>query len=199
MIPGFKESHGHLLGIGHAKLNVDLVGTKSYQELVDRVAAAVKSRKPGEWVVGPRLARGQVDGHAQPHRARLSHAPSRCPPSRANNPVYLTRADGHAGFANARAMEAMGVARDTRPPEGGEIIKDAEGKPSGIFVDRAQALIEVPPPSAAQQRRAFDARRARVPARRASPASTTPASSWKRSQMYKERASQRTPCRCGCT
>ncbi|MBI4551358.1 MAG: amidohydrolase, partial [Candidatus Latescibacteria bacterium] len=74
-----------------------------------------------------------------------------------NNPVYLTRADGHAGVANAKMMEIAGITKATKPPEGGEIIKDKDGNPTGIFVDRAQGLIrsafdKLPKPTPEQQR-----------------------------------------------
>jgi predicted amidohydrolase YtcJ len=155
VIPGFKESHGHFLGIGQARLNVNLVGTHSYQEVLDRILPAVRGAKPGEWVIGRGWHEGKWTDQTtlsvrgfQTHEALSAISPQ--------NPVYLTRADGHAGFANAKAMELMGVTSATKPPEGGEVIKDKEGRPTGIFVDRAQSLIKVPPPSPDHQRRALE-------------------------------------------
>jgi predicted amidohydrolase YtcJ len=155
VIPAFQESHGHLLNIGHAKMIVDLVGARSYQDVIDRVAAAVRTRKPGEWVTGRGWHEGKwTDTASLTVRGfPTHHALSAVSPA---NPVYLTRADGHAGFANARAMALVGITRDTMPPEGGEIIKDAKGEPTGVFVDQAQALVKVPRPTPEQQRQALD-------------------------------------------
>jgi predicted amidohydrolase YtcJ len=156
VIPGFKESHGHLLGLGAQKLRLDLVGTTGYREVVDRVAAAVAARKPGEWILG----RGWHEGKWTDRRDLAAsgfpthHALSKVSPE---NPVYLTRADGHAGLANAKAMQLMGIGKETEAPEGGDILKGEDGLPTGIFVDRAQALIKVPPPTPEEQRVAFAA------------------------------------------
>jgi predicted amidohydrolase YtcJ len=155
VIPGFKESHGHFLNLGFARLNVNLVDAKSYQDVVDRVAAAVKTSKPGEWVIG----RGW---HQDKWTDKTSLTVRGFPTHQAlsavskDNPVYLTRADGHAGFANAKAMALMGITKDTKSPEGGDVIKDKDGTPTGIFVDRAQGLIKVPARTKDQSRRAFE-------------------------------------------
>jgi predicted amidohydrolase YtcJ len=155
VIPGFKESHAHFLGIGQQKLNVNLVGTKSYQEIVDKIAAAARAAKPGEWVIGRGWHQDKWDDKSvlSVRGFPTHHALSAVSP---NNPVSLRRADGHAVFANAKAMELMKVGKDTQPPQGGEIIKDKDGNPTGIFVDRAMGLIKVPPPTADQERRALE-------------------------------------------
>ena len=154
VVPGLKESHGHFLGIGQQQMSVNLVGTQSYAQIVDKIAAAVRSAKPGEWVIGRGWHEGKwTDTSTLTVRGfPTHHALSAISPA---NPVYLTRADGHAVFANAKAMELMRIGKDTEPPSGGEVIKDKDGIPTGIFVDRAQGLIKVPPPTAEQQRRAL--------------------------------------------
>ncbi|MCG8608301.1 amidohydrolase, partial [bacterium] len=144
--PGFIESHGHILSIGYAAMRLDLMDAKSYNEVVARVAEAVKDAEPGEWILGrgwhqskwTPAPRPMVRGF-QTHRALSRVSP--------NNPVYLTHASGHAGFANAKAMEIAGIDRDTEFNEGGEIIKDRRGNPTGIFVERAQRLIRSHIPS----------------------------------------------------
>jgi predicted amidohydrolase YtcJ len=155
VIPGFKESHAHFLGIGEQKMNVNLMGTTSYQEVVERIAAAARAAKPGEWVIGRGWHQDKwTDKSVLTVRGFPTHHKlSEVSP---NNPVSLRRADGHAVFANAKAMELMKVGKDTQPPQGGEIIKDKDGNPTGIFVDRAMGLIKVPPPTADQQRRALE-------------------------------------------
>ncbi|MFQ5631534.1 MAG: amidohydrolase [bacterium] len=138
--PGFIESHGHLLGIGYAAMRLNLMDAKNYDDVIARVAEAVKKSEPGEWILG----RGWHQSKWRPQPSSMvrgfqTHdALSRVSP---NNPVYLRHASGHAGFANAKAMEIAGVTKDSEFTEGGEIIKDSAGNPTGIFVERAQGLI----------------------------------------------------------
>ena len=135
-IPGFIEGHGHLMGLGHSRLQLDLMATASYQDLIDRVAEAVAGAQPGEWIVGRGWHQSKwvpapdpaVRGF-QTHDALSAVSP--------DNPVLLRHASGHASFANARAMELAGVTADTPDPPGGEIIRDAAGQPTGIFVETA--------------------------------------------------------------
>lgn len=155
VVPGFDDSHAHLLGIGFARLDVDLVGTRSYAEMVDRVAAAVKTRKPGEWVRGRGWHEGKWDAPAPgavrgfPTHAALSAVSP-------DNPVVLERADGHAVLANARAMALKGITRATPSPAGGEVIRDAAGDPTGVFVDNAEGLVEAPEHTPDEVRRALE-------------------------------------------
>lgn len=139
-IPGFIEGHGHFMGIGEARLQLDLMDAGSYQELVDRVAAAVAEAEPGEWIVGRGWHQSKWDPPPEPMvRGFQTHdALSAVSP---DNPVWLTHASGHAGFANAKAMEVAGVTAATPSPTGGEIIVDRRGRPTGIFVETAQRLI----------------------------------------------------------
>jgi len=136
LIPGFMEGHAHFMGIGNAMLNVNLMGTTSYQEVIDRVAAAAADAEPGEWIVGRGWHQSKWD--PLPERTvrgfQTHHALSEVTP---DNPVYLSHASGHASFANALAMELGGIDSNTPQPEGGEIIKDENGDPTGIFVERA--------------------------------------------------------------
>jgi hypothetical protein len=155
VVPGFDDSHAHLLGIGFARLDVDLTGTRSYAEVVERVAAAVKRRKPGEWVRGRGWHEGKWDAPA-PGSVRgfpTHHALTAVSP---DNPVVLDRADGHAVLVNARAMAIAGVSGDTKPPSGGEIVRDAAGEATGVFVDRAEGLVAPPERSPQEVRRALD-------------------------------------------
>jgi predicted amidohydrolase YtcJ len=146
MTPGFIEGHGHIMGLGYNELNLNLSDVKSYEELVDRVKTAVAKAQPGQWIVG----RGwhQDKWSAKPSKMykgfQTHQLLSEVSP---NNPVFLRHASGHAGFANAKAMQIAGIsslskerlARDLG--EGGEIIRDELGNPTGIFNERAQQLI----------------------------------------------------------
>lgn len=146
VVPGLKESHGHFVGIGQARMVLDLVGTKSWEEVVARVATAVKGRPKGAWIVGrgwheekwERKPAREIRGFP-PHDALSAVSP--------DNPVYLVRADGHAAFANARAMELMKITGDTKPPAGGDVIRDETGRATGVFIDTAKALIRPPDPT----------------------------------------------------
>jgi predicted amidohydrolase YtcJ len=155
VVPGFEDSHAHVLAVGFAHIDVRLVGAKTYAEVVQRVAAAARERKPGEWILGQGW-----------HESKWSEAPADAvrgfPRHEAlsvvtpDNPVVLERADGHAVLVNARALEQMAIAKDTAAPAGGEIIHDDLGNPTGVFVDNAQSLIHPPDRSAAENRRALD-------------------------------------------
>jgi predicted amidohydrolase YtcJ len=140
VIPGFVEGHAHFVGIGTAKLNLDLMDATSWGAIVSMVEAEVRRVEPGQWIYG----RGwhQEKWTQQPERAvegfPTHHALSRISP---NNPVLLTHASGHATFANAKAMELSGVTKDTPNPPGGDLIRDGAGNPTGLFRETASRLI----------------------------------------------------------
>ncbi|MGI9544907.1 MAG: amidohydrolase [Cyclobacteriaceae bacterium] len=146
MTPGWIEGHGHFMGMGYNKLQLDLREVKSYDELVDKVAKAVSQSQPGEWILGRGWHQSKwtttpdtlVLGF-QTHQNLSAVSP--------DNPVYLRHASGHAGFANAKAMEIAGIgnisveAPRAESPEGGEILRDDLGNPTGVFNERAMTLI----------------------------------------------------------
>jgi len=145
MTPGFIESHGHMMGMGYEELNLDVSNVKNYDELVAKVAEAVKKAQPGEWIVGRGWHQSKWDPAPQvmvkgfqTHLKLSAVSP--------DNPVWLTHASGHAGFANAKAMEIAGVnplsvESMNQKVEGGEIVTDENGNPTGIFSETAQSLI----------------------------------------------------------
>ena len=134
VVPGLVDAHAHLLGLGNRLRRVNLAGSTSYDEVIARVKAWSKDAKPGEWILG----RGW-DQNLWPSKEFPTHdALSRAFP---NNPVVLTRVDGHALLANAKAMELAHVSAATVDPDGGRIIRLPSGSPSGVFVDNAQNLI----------------------------------------------------------
>jgi predicted amidohydrolase YtcJ len=150
VVPGIVDAHAHLLGLGNKLQRVDLVGSKSYDEVVSRVKSWAKDVKPGVWIQG----RGW-DQNLWPTRQFPTHdALSRAFP---NNPVLLTRIDGHAVLANAKAMELAHVTMATADPSGGRIVKLTSGAPSGVFVDKANGLIEraIPAATRADNRKAI--------------------------------------------
>lgn len=146
MTPGLTEGHGHFIGMGYHKMNLDLTSISSYDELVSKVEAAVAEAEPGTWILGrgwhqdkwTHLPDDMVAGF-QTHDALSAVSP--------DNPVYLRHASGHAGFANEKAMEIAGVLPLSREQlgevkvEGGEVFRDELGNPTGVFNERAMTLI----------------------------------------------------------
>lgn len=139
--PGFIEGHGHFLGLGEQALQLDLRGARSWEDIVGLVERAVRDAKPGEWIRG----RGW-------HQAKWQHAPSpsldglpyhdelsRVSP---DNPVLLEHASGHAAFVNEKALALAGIGIETASPEGGEIVKGSDGRPTGMLRETAQSLVE---------------------------------------------------------
>ena len=163
MTPGLIEGHGHFMGLGYNELNLDLNNTTSYQEIVDAVAERVKTAAPGEWITGrgwhqskwTEMPSETVNGF-QTHDLLSAISP--------DNPVYLGHASGHAGFANAKAMEIAGLMELDKEGiskfevEGGEVMRDAMGRPTGIFNELAQSLItkHIPENTPAKDIKAFE-------------------------------------------
>ena len=134
VIPGMVDAHAHLLGLGTSLRNVQLAGSKSYDEVVARVVARAKTVKPGEWILG----RGWDQNLWADKKFPTHEALSRAVP---NNPVVLSRIDGHAILANEMALKAAGITAATRDPEGGRIERNADRLPTGVFVDNAEDLV----------------------------------------------------------
>jgi predicted amidohydrolase YtcJ len=142
VVPGLVDAHAHLLGLGTALRNVQLQGSKSYEEVIARVVERAKSAKAGEWILGRGWDQNLWSDKKFPTHEALSKAVP-------NNPVILTRIDGHARLANAAAMKAAGITAATRDPSGGRIERDSDGSPTGVFVDNANGLVDraVPDPT----------------------------------------------------
>jgi len=134
VIPGMVDAHGHVDNLGLALRTVDLTGTTSYDEVVARVVARAKSTPAGQWIIGRGWDQNDWGDTRFPTHEKLSAAVP-------NNPVYLTRVDGHAGLANAAALKAAGITAQTKDPDGGHIERAADGSPAGVFVDNAQGLM----------------------------------------------------------
>ena len=134
VIPGMVDAHAHLLGLGQALRTVNLVGTRSYDEVIGRVVERARTARPGEWIRG----RGWDQNDWADTRFPTHQALSRAVP---NNPVYLTRVDGHAALVNAKALELAQVTAATPDPTGGRFIRDSAGNPTGVLVDGAQGVV----------------------------------------------------------
>jgi hypothetical protein len=138
-IPGFIEGHGHFSGVGEKLLNLDLMNVRNWDEVVAMVGAAARDAKADAWIVGRGWHQEKWDRVPEPsvegvpvHASLDSVSP--------DNPVYLTHASGHAAFVNGRALELAGITSSTPNPPGGEIVKDANGEPTGMLRETAQRL-----------------------------------------------------------
>ena len=135
VVPGLTDAHYHLSGVGEREMTLNLEGTTSLEDFLARVKARVDQAKPGEWVTG----RGWIETFWQSQIFPTRWDLDKVSP---NNPVYLTRADGHGAVANSAAIRLARVARNTPNPFGGEIMRDKEtGEANGMFLDNAQSLI----------------------------------------------------------
>jgi predicted amidohydrolase YtcJ len=140
-IPGFIEGHGHFTGLGEFRMGLDLREARTWDAIVEQVGRAAKQAKPGEWIIGRGWHQSKWDRAPDPNVEGFPlHASlDKVSP---DNPVLLTHASGHAAFANARALEAAGITRDTKNPPGGEILKDSHGQPTGLLRERASGLAD---------------------------------------------------------
>ena len=150
VIPGMVDAHAHLLGLGTSLRNLQLAGSKTYEEVIARVVERAKTMKPGEWILG----RGWDQNLWSDKKFPTHDALTRAVP---NNPVVLSRIDGHAILANERALKAAGITAATRDPEGGRIERNADRSPTGVFVDNAEDLVGrvIPEPTREQTRSAI--------------------------------------------
>ncbi|PVM78498.1 amidohydrolase [Caulobacter radicis] len=149
--PGFVDAHAHLTGIGLRELTLNLDKTDSVEALVAAVRAYAEAH-PGD---APIHGRGWIETHWPEKRFPTRADLDRAAPGRI---IVLGRADGHAVVASSAALAKAGLTRDTKAPDGGQILKDETGAPTGMLVDHAQALIEgvIPPPSPALKRQALE-------------------------------------------
>ena len=152
MIPGLVDAHGHVLTYGLGLLRVDLVGATTEAEAAQRVLDFAADNTELEWVQGRGWNQVLWDSNAFPTAASLDALVS-------NRPVWLTRVDGHAAWANTMAMELAGIDQDTEDPVGGQIIRDVNGNATGVFVDTAMSYIreQIPDTTFEEQKAALTA------------------------------------------
>ena len=152
LMPGFNDAHTHLGSAGRDKLTLDLKGTDSLAELQQRVRVAASQHKPGEWIVGGGWDQTRWPDKTFPHRRDLDEVSP-------NNPVFLVHVSGHVGVANSLALKHTEITEDTKNPTGGEIERDADGNPTGMFKEgSAMEFVEqkIPDPTPEQRRRGIE-------------------------------------------
>ncbi len=143
VLPGFNDSHVHFLMGGFSLSNVDLRDAKSPEEMAKRLSDYAKKISKGQWILGGDWDHEQWPGAPLPTKEMIDAATP-------DNPVFVNRTDGHMALANSLAMKLSGMAKDAKEIPGGEIVREKNGEPSGIFKDAAEDLIKVPPHSFAE-------------------------------------------------
>lgn len=147
VIPGIADAHVHLLNLGMALRTVNLVGARSYDEVISRIAAKARELPAGTWITGRGWDQNDWPDTRLPHHEALSRAVP-------NHPVYVVRIDGHASLSNAAALRLGNVTSASTDPQGGRIERTASGEPTGVLVDRAMGLVagRIPPATREQMR-----------------------------------------------
>ncbi|HEY9284419.1 MAG TPA: amidohydrolase [Pyrinomonadaceae bacterium] len=148
--PGFNDAHIHFLNGGRSMMLVNFGGATTLAETKRRIAEKARELPAGSWILG----RGwdhTLWGGQWPTRADLDEVAPR-------HPVFVTRVDGHVSWANSLALERANVTRETRDPDGGELLRDAQGVPTGILKETAANLVgrHVPPPTREEKLRALE-------------------------------------------
>ena len=135
VLPGLIDAHGHVLGLGKLRMEVDLVGSQSIEEALQRISTFAAANPDLPWVKGQGWNQVFWPGKTFPTAKDLDSL-------EIGKPIWMERVDGHAGWANSEAFEIAGITASTVSPSGGEIYQDEDGKPSGVLVDKAMALVE---------------------------------------------------------
>jgi predicted amidohydrolase YtcJ len=143
VMPGFIEGHGHFSALGFSLLNLNFIKSKSWDEIVDSVAAKVAHTGKGIWIEGRgwhqekwiKSPENTIQGY--PDHEMLSKISP-------DNPLILYHASGHSLFANKKAMELAGISNDTPDPQGGRIVRNQNKEAIGVFEERAMDLIRIP-------------------------------------------------------
>lgn len=145
LVPGMVDGHGHVMGLGTQILSLDLSSTTSLEEALGKIRAYAASN-PNKWILGGGWNQEKWGLGRFPTAAELDAAVG-------DRPVWLERVDGHAGWANSRAMELAGVTSASKDPNGGRIERSAKGAPTGVMIDGAMALVSKAIPQATPRER----------------------------------------------
>jgi predicted amidohydrolase YtcJ len=148
VMPGLNDAHVHLDGAGQTKLNVDLTGSKSLDEMLARIQAKASPSPAGHWLTGGGWDHTLWASKTLPTRQDLDKVT-------AGHPTLLERIDGHIAVANTAALKAANITGQTKAPQGGAIDLDANGEPTGILRDTEMEEFEkiIPPPTMDDRRR----------------------------------------------
>ncbi|HEY8649501.1 MAG TPA: amidohydrolase family protein, partial [Chthoniobacterales bacterium] len=149
VVPGLTDSHCHIFGIGERELRLNLEGTNTREDFIAKVKERVAQTEPGKWITG----RGWIETFWKPPQFPTRQELDKISP---DNPVFLTRADGHAAIANSAALKIARIDRHTPDPFGGQILKSSD-EPNGMLLDNAMDLVEknIPKPTEGERKQAF--------------------------------------------
>ncbi len=149
LVPGLTDSHCHIFGIGEREMRLNLEGTNTLGDFLNKVKARVAQTSTGKWITG----RGWIETFWKPSKFPTRQDLDKIAP---DNPVFLTRADGHASVANSAALRIAKIDRNTPDPFGGQILKSS-GEPNGMLLDNAQELVSrnIPKPTEAEREEAL--------------------------------------------
>jgi predicted amidohydrolase YtcJ len=149
VVPGLADSHCHIFGIGEREMRLNLEGTISLEDFLAKVKERVGKTERGKWITG----RGWIETFWKPPQFPMRQDLDKIAPE---NPVYLTRADGHASVVNSAALKIARIDTNTPDPFGGQILK-TNGEPNGMLLDNAQDLVarKIPKPTAAEREEAL--------------------------------------------
>ena len=135
LLPGIIDAHGHVMGLGFQELQINLAGIPSLEETLQALKEYAEANPELEWIIGRGWNQTLWEENRFPTAADLDQViPDR--------PVWLSRVDGHAGWANSKAMQLAQVSSDTPDPDGGKIIRDTRGRPTGVFIDAAEGYVQ---------------------------------------------------------
>ncbi|MBQ5946276.1 amidohydrolase [Massilia sp. ST3] len=134
VLPGLIDAHGHVFGLGQQLTQLDLFSTTSLQQATKAIGDYARANPNHAWIRG----RGWNQENWKLGRFPLA---SELDAVVSDRPVWLERVDGHAGWANSRALALAGITKTTPDPVGGKIMRDANGEATGVLVDAAQELV----------------------------------------------------------
>jgi len=148
VLPGLTDAHGHVLGLGELKLQADLRDTASIDDALGRIRKHMAANPNSRWVIGRGWNQVLWKERRFPTARELDAVVG-------DRPAVMSRVDGHASWVNSAALKVAGITATTADPQGGQIVKDASGQPTGVLVDTAQALVEkhIPPATDAETKR----------------------------------------------
>ena len=152
VLPGLTDAHAHVTGLGFLKTSLDLLGASSVDNAVQRIAEYAKDNPRAGWITGRGWNQVLWPVAEFPTASDIDKVV-------ADRPVFLRRIDGHAAWANSAAMKLAGIDTDTPDPVGGKIIRDSNGRATGVFIDKAMALVQahIPQPGKDDVRAAIKA------------------------------------------
>jgi len=135
ILPGLIDAHAHVYSLGYLAISLDLNGTPSIADAVQQIADFSAQNRYNQWILGRGWNQVLWPGKEFPNSSDIDAVVN-------DRPVWLRRIDGHAGWANSKALQIASIDDDTPDPVGGKILRDANGKATGILIDNAMSLLE---------------------------------------------------------